>query len=208
MTFEDALRAMPVLAVLRGMSPDEAVPVGDALMAAGILVMEVPLNSPDPYRSIRIQADRFGDRAVVGAGTVLRPEEVARVADAGGRIIVSPNLNEEVVRATKRCGLVSVPGVFTPSEAFRALDAGADALKLFPGDGLSPKVVKALRAVLPKGTLLCVTGGVDADNLGDWIAGGSDGVGIGSALYKPGKTIDAVAADAKRFADAARAATR
>jgi 2-dehydro-3-deoxyphosphogalactonate aldolase len=208
MTLHDALRTMPVLAVLRGMSPDEAVPVGEALLAAGILVMEVPLNSPDPYRSIRIQAERFGGEAVVGAGTVLNAEEVARVADAGGRIIVSPNLNEEVVRATKRCGLISVPGVFTPSEAFRALDAGADALKLFPGDGLSPKVVRAMRAVLPKGTLVCVTGGVDADNLGDWIAGGSDGVGIGSALYKPGKAVEAVAADARRFAEAARAATR
>lgn len=206
MTLDDALAAMPLVAVLRGMPPDEAEPVGAALADAGIAIMEVPLNSPEPMTSIAAQAERFGARAVVGAGTVLRPEDVARVADAGGTIIVSPNLNEEVVRATKRCGLISVPGVFTPSEAFRALDAGADALKLFPGDGMSPKVVKALRAVLPKGTKLVVTGGVDADNLGEWMAGGCDGVGIGSALYKPGKSVEAVAADAKRFAEAARAA--
>lgn len=206
MTLDDTLARMPVVAVLRGMPPEEAESVGAALIEAAIFVMEVPLNSPDPLRSIAIQADRFSGRAIVGAGTVLNPEDVARVADAGGTLIVSPNLNEEVVRATKRCGLVSVPGVFTPSEAFRALDAGADALKLFPGDGMSPSVVKALRAVLPKDTALIVTGGVDADTMAAWLAAGSTGVGIGSALYKPGKTLDAVKADAKRFADAARAA--
>ena len=206
MTLDDALKSMPVVAVLRGLSPDEAEGVGQALVDAAIPVMEVPLNSPEPFKSIRIQADKFSSTSIVGAGTVLYPEDVARVADAGGTIIVSPNFNPEVVRATKRCGLLSVPGVFTPSEAFQALDAGADALKLFPGDGLSPKVVKAMRAVLPKGTRLIVTGGVDAKNIGEWLAGGADGVGIGSALYKPGKTVAEVAADAKAFADATRAA--
>lgn len=206
MTLDEALAAMPVVAVLRGISPDEAEGVGQALADAAIPVMEVPLNSPEPYRSIRLQADKFGASAVVGAGTVLVAEDVARVADAGGTIIVSPNFDEEVVKATKRCGLISVPGVFTPSEAFKALAAGADALKLFPGDGMSPKVVKAMRAVLPKGTKLVVTGGVDAGNIGDWMAGGADGVGIGSALYKPGKSLTDVAADAQKFADAARAA--
>ncbi len=206
MTLDDALAAMPLISVLRGMPPAEADGVGQALLDAGIPIMEVPLNSPEPFQSIRIQADQFGGSSIVGAGTVLQPEDVARVADAGGTIIVSPNLNEEVVRATKRLGLISVPGVFTPSEAFRALDAGADALKLFPGDGMSPLVVKAMRAVLPKGTILCVTGGVDAGNIGEWMAGGADGVGIGSALYKPGKSLADVAADAKRFVDAAKAA--
>lgn len=206
MNLDQALAAMPLISVLRGMPPAEAEGVGQALHDAGIAVMEVPLNSPEPFKSIRIQADLFGASSVVGAGTVLQPEDVARVSDAGGTIIVSPNLNEEVVRATKRLGLISVPGVFTPSEAFRALDAGADALKLFPGDGMSPKVLKAMRAVLPKATKLCVTGGVDAGNIGAWMAGGADGVGIGSALYKPGKALADVAADAKRFVDAANAA--
>ncbi|UOM35077.1 2-dehydro-3-deoxy-6-phosphogalactonate aldolase [Acuticoccus sp. I52.16.1] len=206
MTLDDALKSMPVVAVLRGISPDEAEGVGQALADAAIPVMEVPLNSPDPFMSIRIQADRFGATSIVGAGTVLVPEDVSRVADAGGTIVVSPNFNPEVVKATKRCGLISVPGVFTPSEAFQALDAGADALKLFPGDGLSPKVVKAMRAVLPKGTRLVVTGGVDAGNIGEWMAGGADGVGIGSALYKPGKALADVVTDARAFAAAARAA--
>lgn len=206
MTVREAMRDMPVVAVLRGMSPAEAVAVGQALVDASIPVMEVPLNSPDPFASIALQAERFGEAAIVGAGTVLRPEDVARVADAGGTIVVSPNFNEEVVRATKRCGLISVPGVFTPTEAFRALDAGADALKLFPGDGVSPKVVKALRAVLPSDALVVVTGGVDAGNIGDWLAAGASGVGIGSALYKPGKSSADVAVDAQRFADATRKA--
>ncbi|MEO1102126.1 MAG: 2-dehydro-3-deoxy-6-phosphogalactonate aldolase [Pseudomonadota bacterium] len=208
MTLSEALSAMPLVAVLRGMPPTEAIDVGRALQDAGFGMMEVPLNSPDAYTSIRLQADAYGDRAIVGAGTVLYPEEVARVADAGGTIIVSPNLNEEVVRATKRCGLIAVPGVMTPSEAFRALDAGADALKLFPGDGLSPQVVKAMRAVLPKDTVLLVTGGVDATNIGAWMAGGATGCGIGSSLYKPGKPLADVTADARRFADAARAVLR
>ncbi len=151
MTLDDAIAKLPLIAVLRGITPEEAEPVGEALLGAGFTVMEVPLNSPRPYRSIRIQAENFGSDAIVGAGTVLHAEQVSRVADSGGRIVVSPNLNEEVVRATKRLGLISIPGVFTPSEAFRALDAGADGLKLFPGDGMSPAVVKAMRAVLPEG---------------------------------------------------------
>lgn len=206
MTLDDALIKMPLVAVLRGMKSDQAVDVGTALMGAGFTVMEVPLNSPGPFRSIRLQAEHFGDKAIVGAGTVLQPEDVARVADAGGRIIVSPNLNEEVVRATKRCGLISVPGVFTPSEAFRALDAGADALKLFPGDGLSPAVVKAMRAVLPKNTRIVVTGGVDKNNAATWLKGGADGLGIGSALFKPGKALRAVEESALAFSAAVVAA--
>ncbi|MEM0908690.1 MAG: 2-dehydro-3-deoxy-6-phosphogalactonate aldolase [Pseudomonadota bacterium] len=206
MNIQDALLKMPLVAVLRGMPPDDALGVGHALVGAGFTIMEVPLNSPEPYRSITMQQETFGAASIVGAGTVLQAEEVSRVADAGGTIIVSPNLNEEVVRATKRCGLISVPGVFTPTEAFRALDAGADALKLFPGDGLSPKVVKAMRAVLPKETMLVVTGGVDATNIGEWVAGGATGVGIGSALYKPGKSMDAVTRDAAAFSEAAVAA--
>ena len=206
MTLSDALQRLPLVAVLRGISPDEAEPVGAALIEAGFTIMEAPLNSPEPYRTIELLGKTFGDRAITGAGTVLRPDQVERVANYDGRICVSPSLNEEVVRATRSAGMISMPGVFTPSEAFRALEAGADALKLFPGDAMSPKVVKALRAVLPPETILAVTGGVDAGNLADFIAAGSNGVGIGSALYKPGKPVEAVAEDARRFVEAARRA--
>ncbi|ESR24143.1 2-dehydro-3-deoxy-6-phosphogalactonate aldolase [Lutibaculum baratangense] len=205
-TLDQALARLPLLAVLRGITPEEAEPVGEALAEAGIPILEVPLNSPDPYRSIEILARRFGDDFVVGAGTVLRPEEVARVADAGGTIVVSPNFNAEVVRATKRAGLISVPGIFTPTEAFDALDAGASALKLFPGDAISPKVVGALRAVLPKGTVVMVTGGVGAENLAEFMAAGADGAGIGSALYKPGRPAAEVREIALRLVEAAKAA--
>ena len=196
------LARMPLLAVLRGITPDEALPVGAALLQHGIGILEVPLNSPEPYRSIRLLADRFGAEALVGAGTVLQPAEAAQVAEAGGRIAVSPNFDAAVVAASRAAGLLSVPGIFTPTEAFAALAAGADALKLFPGDAISPKVVGALRAVLPAGTQIVVTGGVDADNLGAWLSGGADGAGIGSALYKPGKALADVEAYAGRLAAA------
>lgn len=206
MTLGDALMKMPCVAILRGMPPAEAPGVGKALTNAGFTIIEVPLNSPDPYTSIAHLAEAHGDTAIVGAGTVLRPEEVARVADAGGRVIVSPNFNPEVVRATKRCGLFSLPGVLTPTEAFQALDAGADALKLFPGECLTPGVVRAMRAVLPPETMVVVTGGVSVENVGTWLTGGSTGVGIGSALYKHGKSVAAIEADAMRFAEASVAA--
>lgn len=206
MTLGDALLKMPLVAILRGIAPPEADDIGQALVGSGFTIIEVPLNSPEPYVSIAALQERYGDSAIVGAGTVLYAEQVARVADAGGRIVVSPNFDEDVVRATKRCGLISVPGVLTPTEAFRALDAGADALKLFPGDLLSPKVVGAMRAVLPKETAVVVTGGVSVDNAATWLAGGATGLGIGSALYKTGKSVDEVAADARRFSEAAVAA--
>ncbi len=197
-----ALQQLPLVAILRGITPAEIDAVGEALVASGYSVLEVPLNSPDPYTSIARLVERFGDQALVGAGTVLQPEEVERVAQAGGQLIVSPNLNESVVQATKRVGLTSVPGVLTPTEAFRALDAGADALKLFPGDAISPKVCKALKAVLPQGTELMVTGGVNAENLASFFQAGADGVGLGNALYAPGKAAEAVRADALRFREA------
>ncbi|MFC3230720.1 2-dehydro-3-deoxy-6-phosphogalactonate aldolase [Marinibaculum pumilum] len=202
---QGSLARMPLLAVLRGITPEEAVPVGEVLLRHGIEILEVPLNSPEPYRSIRLLADRFGAAALVGAGTVLQPAEAARVAEAGGRIAVSPNFDPAVVAASRTAGLLSVPGIFTPSEAFAALKAGADALKLFPGDAVSPKVVGALRAVLPAGTRIVVTGGVGTENLADWLSGGADGAGIGSALYKPGKPVAEVEAYARRLSDAVTA---
>lgn len=199
---DEALEQLPLIAILRGITPSEIPAVGDALVELGFSILEVPLNSPDPYLSIEMLQKRHGSRALVGAGTVLHPEQVQQVADAGGRLIVSPNLHPEVVRATRRIGLFSVPGVFTPTEAFQALDHGAHALKLFPGDALNPKVCKALKAVLPSGTRLLVTGGVNAGNLQDFLRGGADGVGLGSALYAPGKLPEAVRQDAQTFLNA------
>ena len=200
-TISDWLNPVPLLAILRGITPHEVDEVGDVLIELGYRILEVPLNSPDPYQSIQQLSKRYSGSALIGAGTVLKPEQVPQVADAGGTLIVSPNLNAEVVKATKRMGMISVPGVFTPTEAFQALDAGADALKIFPGDAISPSYCKALRAVLPKGTLLVVTGGVNSENLADFLAV-SKGAGIGSALYSPGKAVKQIRADALKFVHA------
>jgi 2-dehydro-3-deoxyphosphogalactonate aldolase len=197
-TINDWLNPVPLLAILRGITPQEVNEVGNILIELGYRILEVPLNSPDPYQSIQQLAKRYTGAALIGAGTVLQPEQVLRVANAGGTLVVSPNLNPEVVKATKRMGMISVPGVFTPTEAFQALDAGADALKIFPGDVISPSYCKALRAVLPRGTLLVVTGGVNADNLPDFLAV-ANGAGIGSALYSPGKAFKQIRADAQKF---------
>lgn len=202
-SFIEALGAMPILAVLRGITPDEAVPVGEALLRRGVTIMEVPFNSPEPFKSIRLLAERFAEDAVIGAGTVLRPADVGAVAEAGGQIIVAPNFNPAVVAETKQAGLTSIPGVFTPTEAFAALDAGADVLKIFPGDAIAPKVIGGIRAVLPAGARIVVTGGVDVKNLADFLAAGADGVGIGSALYKPGRSLSEIEAQAESFVNAA-----
>ena len=187
----------PLIAILRGLTPPEAPDVGRALVEAGIGVIEVPLNSPDPLRSIAALVATLGDRAKIGAGTVLTVEEVAAVKAAGGQIIVSPNMDADVIRASRAAGMESWPGVLTPTEAFAALKAGATGLKLFPGNLVGPDGLKALRPVLPKGTQLYAVGGAGADNLGTWIAAGADGFGIGSALYKPGLTPAEVGARAR-----------
>ncbi len=205
-TLDAALDRLPLLAILRGITPPEALPVGKALVEAGFSILEAPLNSPEPYDTIRQLADAHGETCLVGAGTVLTPEQVQRTADAGGRIIVSPNFNAEVVRATKRLNMVSCPGVFTPSEAFAALDAGADCLKIFPGDAIAPKFIKAIRAVLPASARIVVTGGVGAANLAEFMAAGADGAGIGSALYKPGRPASEVGIVAAQLVAAVRAA--
>jgi len=203
--FDTHLAACPLVAILRGIHPDEADAVGDALVEAGIRIIEVPLNSPDPLRSIERLAERFGDRAIVGAGTVLRVEEVASVRDAGGRIIVSPSTDAGVIAASAAAGLVSAPGFFTPSEAFLALKSGAHALKLFPAEAASPAVVKAQRAVLPKVPLLIV-GGVTPAGIEAYVAAGADGFGLGSGLYKPGRTAAEVALHARAYVEAMEAA--
>ncbi len=165
MSWTDIFGDLPLIAILRGLTPEEAEPVGEALLEAGFRCLEVPLNSPRPLESIAILQDRFGDRALVGAGTVLTPAQVEAVAGAGGRIIISPNTRPEVIRATKALGLVSLPAFQTPSEAFEALDAGADGLKLFPAEAAGPAVVKALRAVLAGDIPLFPVGGIDAGTM-------------------------------------------
>jgi 2-dehydro-3-deoxyphosphogalactonate aldolase len=198
-TFHTRFAACPLVAIIRGVTPDEAESIGAALIDSGIGIIEVPLNSPDPLRSIERLARRFGGEALIGAGTVLDAADVDRVEDAGGRIIVSPSLNKAVVEATVRKGLVSAPGYFTPSEAFLALEAGAHALKLFPAEAAPPPVVKAQRAVIPRDVPLIVVGGVTPEKMADYFAAGADGFGLGGALYRPGQGAAEVAAQARAF---------
>jgi 2-dehydro-3-deoxyphosphogalactonate aldolase len=189
--FKSAMRELPLVAILRGLKPAEAEAIGDVLVEAGFRLLEVPLNSPQPLDSIALLKRRF-PQALIGAGTVLTVAEARDVSAAGGELIVAPNFNREVVVETVRLGMVSLPGVMTPTEAFAALDAGAHGLKLFPAELASPAVVKALLAVLPKGTPLIPVGGIGADNLHGWISAGAAGVGLGSSLYKPGDDAAAV----------------
>lgn len=183
---------LPLIGILRGVTPDEVVETARAVLAAGITQIEVPLNSPDPLESIRRLVDAVGERAVIGAGTVLTPAQVRDVHAAGGRLIVSPNCRPSVIEETHRLGMASWPGIVTPSEAFDALDAGATGLKLFPAVQVGLEGMKAVRAVLPSGTLLYAVGGVGIDNFATWQAAGIDGAGLGSALYKPGQTASQV----------------
>lgn len=202
MALRDWLQRCDLVAILRGVTPEEVVPIGEALAEAGIAVLEVPLNSPRPIESIRRLAARFGDQLLVGAGTVMSAAQVATVADAGGRLVVLPHASEAVVRAAKARGMVAVPGFFTPTEAFAMLAAGADGLKLFPAEAASPAVLKAMRAVLPPNTVVLPVGGIDAGNIPAWRAAGAAGFGIGSSIYKPGDTPQIVAAKARALLSA------
>ena len=193
--FEAAMRALPLVAILRGLKPAEAPAIGEVLVEAGFRLIEVPLNSPQPLDSIAALRTRFPD-AVIGAGTVLTTEEARAVASAGGELVVAPNFERDVVEETVRLGLASLPGVMTPTEAFAALKAGAHGLKLFPAELASPAVVKAFLAVLPKGTPLIPVGGIGADNMAAWRAAGAAGFGLGSSLYKPGDDAATVKAKA------------
>lgn len=201
-----AVAACPLVAILRGVRPDEVVAIGDALVEAGFSMIEVPLNSPDPLASVAALAGRYGPDVLVGAGTVLQVAQVEALHAAGGRLVVSPNVVPQVIARSAALGMVSLPGFFTPTEAFAALDAGAHGLKLFPAEGGSPAYLRALRAVLPPAVPVLAVGGVSVDNLATWMAAGAQGAGLGSALYKPGWSAAQVGAVARRFVEAARAA--
>lgn len=200
----DLLTECPLVAILRGIRPDEAPAIGTALVEAGIRVIEVPLNSPDPLASIAALAGRFGDRAAIGAGTVLTVADVGRVRDAGGTLIVSPHADPAIIKAAVAAGMAAIPGYATATEAFAALSAGADALKLFPADAIGTRALSAQRAVLPVGTRVLAVGGITPDAVAPWRAAGADGFGLGTALYRPDKS----AADVRRDAEAFIAATR
>ena len=193
------LAECPLAAIIRGVTPDEVEAVGEAIWAAGIRVIEVPLNSPDPFESIRRLAGRMGERALVGAGTVLEVGQVQAVKDAGGRLIVSPSTFTPVIEATAAAGMVSTPGYFTPSEAFEALRAGATGLKLFPAEAATPAVLKAQRAVIPKDVPVLVVGGVKPDQLRPWIEAGASGFGLGSGVYKPGRSAEETGMRARAY---------
>lgn len=202
MTFEDALKACNLIAILRGITPEEAEPVGEALIQAGWRIIEVPLNSPQPLKSIEMLVKRFGDKALIGAGTVLTPEQVADVAATGAKVIISPNANLSVIETTASRGMISLPGVATPTEAFAAIGAGATGVKAFPAEAIPPIIIKAWKAVLPKQIPVFAVGGVTPDNMKPYIDAGAAGFGIGGSLYKPGDDVAAVADKAKRFIDA------
>ncbi len=198
------LNSMPIIAILRGISPAEIESVCGAILESGISIIEVPLNSPEPFRSIEIMAKKFAGRASVGAGTVLDIADVQRCHDVGAQLIVSPNMQEEVIRCTVDRGMVSAPGCLTPTECFSALGHGAHAVKLFPGEMISPAAVKALRAVLPSAAPLLVVGGVTTDTLGVYRSAGATGFGIGSAIYRAGDSAATVARNANGFAEKMR----
>lgn len=200
--------ARPIIAILRGLTPAEAVPVASALIGQGVTQIEVPLNSPEAFDSIARILHHCGDKAVIGAGTVLTTQDVGRLADMGARLVVSPDCNPEVIHATKAAGMMSFPGVFTATECFAALRAGADGLKIFPASIMGPSGIAALRAVLPKTCPVYAVGGAGAETLAEWRRAGADGFGIGTALYRPGDPAEAVAAKARALVAAYDAAVQ
>lgn len=189
----------PLVAIIRGVTPDEAEDIGQAIYDAGIRIVEVPLNSPDPLRSIQRLADRLGERMLVGAGTVLTADQVRDVRNAGGRIIVSPNTNGEVIAAAVQAGMISAPGFYTPTEALAAIEAGATALKLFPAEEASPAMLKAQRAVFPRDIPVFVVGGVRHDNMRPWLEAGAAGFGLGTGIYRPGQSAAETLEKARAF---------
>lgn len=202
---DEALDHLPLVAILRGLQPAKAIEVGAALVDAGFRVIEVPLNSPQPLESIERLATAFGDRAIIGAGTVLQSADIGAVASAGGRLIVMPHADTSLIRQVDHLGLFSIPGVATPTEAFAALEAGADALKMFPAEAMPPAVVKAWRAVIRPQVKLLPVGGIKPENVAAYLDAGASGFGLGSALFKPDLSLPTLKANAMAFVDALRA---
>ncbi|MFY8106754.1 MAG: 2-dehydro-3-deoxy-6-phosphogalactonate aldolase [Elstera sp.] len=199
MSFWSEIEALPLVAILRGLKPEEAEAVAGALIDAGFRCIEVPLNSPQPFDSIERITRRFGDQALIGAGTVTSEAEVSRLKDVGARVVVSPHTDPTVIRAAKSAEMYALPGFFTATEAFTALQAGADGLKLFPAEAASPQMVKALKAILPTAAPLFAVGGVTPDGIRPWLVAGAQGFGLGSALYKPGMDPATVGKNARAF---------
>jgi 2-dehydro-3-deoxyphosphogalactonate aldolase len=199
------LARSPLVAILRGVQPAEVESIGSALERAGISIVEVPLNSPRPLESISILSRSFGDRMLIGAGTLTTPSQVDEVAAAGGRLVVTPHADTAIVRVAKGAGLFACPGFFNPTEAFALLDAGADAIKLFPAEVLGPPMLKALRAVLPASAVVIPVGGVDVDQVAPWMAAGALGLGVGSSIYRPGDGAAVVEAKGRALVAAVRA---
>ena len=195
-SFSEAFEKCPLVAILRGIEPEEVIEIGVILTKAGFTLIEVPLNSPEPLISIQKLSETFGDKVVIGAGTVLNIDEVGDVAKAGGKMIVSPNTNIDIIIKTKSLNLISIPGFATTTEAFTAVKAGADALKLFPAEGSPPSVLKAMSAVLPQNIPVLPVGGIEPGNISEYVSSGARGFGIGSFLYKRGKDLDKLSRDA------------
>lgn len=202
--WNEKFKEMPLVAILRGLSPEEAIDVSTVLVEAGIKILEVPLNSPNPLESISKMKTHFMDRAIIGAGTVLTGEAAKQVHDNGGELIVAPNLNADVAAMSKNCGMIYCPGILTPTEAFNALALGADALKIFPADAHPPSYIKSIRAVLPRDTTIIPTGGVEPDTIATYYQVGANGFGAGSSLYKPGKSLNEIAEMAAKLVSATK----
>lgn len=198
--FSEWMADLPLVAILRGVKPDEVVDHAQALIDAGFNIIEVPLNSPDPFTSIRLLQEKFGDQALIGAGTVVTKEQLTELVATGAKLMVSPNINVDLIKAAKVAGLYVFPGFFTATEGFAAMEAGADALKVFPAEAMSsPKVVSALCAVIPKTMKICPVGGITPTNMQPYIDAGAQGFGLGSALYKAGQSVEVTAENAKAY---------
>ena len=200
--FFSAIEKHPLIAILRGIKPTEVVDVAEILIEKDFKIIEIPLNSPDPIRSIELLTHYFENHAIIGAGTVLAEASIRSIAEAGAKLVVMPNGNGVVVKAAKDRGLIAIPGIATPSEAFAMIEAGADALKLFPAEGIPPSVLKAMKAVLPSTVPILPVGGITPEKINDYLKAGAIGFGLGSALYKPGMTLRDIRKNAEAFNEA------